>query len=100
MICSGESERQVKAIAGHIDQTISQACRIPPAIEGMTTAQWVLIDFGDVIAHVFHEPIREHYGLERLWRDAEQVPVPDLPLPTLVSNVEAVAEAPRVRKQG
>ncbi len=76
VLCSGESERQVLAIADHIDHALS-AKRVPPLnIEGTSTAQWVLLDCGDVVAHVFRQDIRDHYGLEKLWIDAKRVRLP------------------------
>jgi ribosome-associated protein len=93
VLCSGESERQVRAIAEHIDQVLS-AQRLPPlSIEGTSTAQWILMDCGDVVAHIFRADIREHYGLERLWSDAKRVRLPAVP-----ASVPA-APAPLVKKR-
>lgn len=76
VLCSGESERQVRAIADHIDSELSGQ-RVPPlSIEGAMTAQWILMDFGDVVVHVFRTDIRDHYGLEKLWSDATRVRLP------------------------
>lgn len=81
VLCSGESERQVRAIAEHVDQMLS-ARRLPPlSIEGTSTAQWILMDFGDVVAHIFRADIREHYGLEKLWSDAKRVRLPAAQVP-------------------
>lgn len=82
VIGSAESDRQTRAIADHIDGTLSRANRRPLSIEGTTSGQWVLLDFGDVIAHIFRQDVRSHYALERLWSDAKQVPIPaDSPAP-------------------
>lgn len=76
VIGSADSDRQTRAIADHIDETISRLGRRALSIEGTTTGQWVLIDFGDVVAHVFRQDARSHYALERLWSDAKSVPIP------------------------
>ncbi|MGQ0810436.1 MAG: ribosome silencing factor, partial [Nitrospiraceae bacterium] len=76
VLCSGESERQARAIVDHVDQTLS-AQRVPPlSIEGGTAASWILMDFGDVVVHVFRKDVRGHYGLEKLWADARRVRLP------------------------
>lgn len=76
VVCSGESERQVRAIADNIDRVLSSRRTPPLSIEGISSSQWVLMDFGDVVAHVFRSDIREHYALEKLWADAPRVRVP------------------------
>lgn len=76
VICSADSDRQTRAIADHIDEAISRLGRRALNIEGTTTGQWVLIDFGDVVAHVFRRDARSHYALERLWSDAASVSIP------------------------
>lgn len=81
VICSGESERQVKAIADNIDAALSSQRQHPLSIEGTGTAQWILMDFGDVVTHVFRSDIRDHYGLERLWRDAKRLRLPTQAVP-------------------
>lgn len=101
VLCSGESERQVRAIAEHVDAVLSSR-RIPPLnIEGATTAQWILMDCGDVVTHIFRSDIREHYGLEKLWGDAKQVRLPARPsTPSLASVRPAKPGSVRARKQG
>ena len=79
VLCSGGSDRQVRAIADHIDATLAQQRIHPLSIEGTSTSQWVLMDYGDVIVHIFRTDIRAHYALERLWGDARQVRLPDSP---------------------
>lgn len=76
VLCSGESERQVRAIADHIDRVLSSRRTPPLSIEGTSSSQWILMDFGDVIAHIFRSDIRTHYALEKLWGDAPRVRVP------------------------
>lgn len=76
VLCSGESERQVRAIADNIDRALSSRQSPPLSIEGTSSSQWVLMDFGDVVAHVFLSNVREHYALEKLWGDAPRVRIP------------------------
>lgn len=74
VICHGNSDTQVLAIAGEIRKRAEEAgYRV--RVEGMDTARWVLIDMGDVVAHVFHKDEREYYHLERLWSDAKAVEI-------------------------
>ena len=77
VIASAESDRQTRAIADHIDGILSRLGQKPLSIEGTTTGQWVLLDFGDVVAHIFRQDARAHYGLERLWSDAKEIPIPE-----------------------
>lgn len=78
VIGSAESDRQTRAIADSVAETLSRVGQRPLSLEGITSGQWVLIDFGDVVAHVFRQDTRSHYALERLWSDARSIPVPDL----------------------
>lgn len=73
VICSGQSERQVQAVAEAILEAGESEGRQPFGIEGLAAARWVLVDFGDVIAHVFTPDERAYYKLERLWGDAPVV---------------------------
>ena len=77
VICTGRSDRQVQAIAQAVDEELRKQGSRPIAIEGMTRGQWVLIDFTDVIVHVFYKPVREFYDLERLWEHAPRVQLPE-----------------------
>ncbi|VEF47719.1 Iojap-like protein [Bacillus freudenreichii] len=70
LICHGTSEKQVQAIARELKLTAEQLELDVKKIEGFEEARWVLIDMGDVIAHVFHRDERSYYNLERLWGDA------------------------------
>jgi ribosome-associated protein len=75
VLCSGGSQRQVKAIADAIEETL-RAARVRPAhIEGYDRAEWVLMDFFSFIVHVFTPQTRDFYSLERLWGDAERIEV-------------------------
>ena len=73
LICSGRSDRQVRAIADAVVETLKRAGQPPLGVEGHAEGRWVLIDCADVIVHVFQEPVREFYHLERLWHSAARV---------------------------
>ncbi len=77
VICTGKSDRQVQAIAQAIESELREQGERPVAIEGMARGQWVLIDCADVIVHVFYQPVREFYDLERLWEHAPRVQLPE-----------------------
>lgn len=71
IICHGNSETQVKAIADNIQYELKQkANELPSHVEGGQNATWVLVDYFDVVVHVFHKKAREFYQLEKLWSDA------------------------------
>lgn len=71
VICSGRSTRQVQGIADHIEEEMKKHGIRPLGIEGLREGHWVLMDYDDVIVHIFYEPIREIYDLEGLWIDAK-----------------------------
>ena len=73
MICSGDSTTQVKAIADHIEDECSKRGLQPLGIEGREYSHWVLIDYGDVVIHVFENETRAFYNLEKLWMDAKTI---------------------------
>ncbi len=73
IIASGMSERQVQAIADNIQEVMKKNKILPVGIEGHNEGKWILMDYDDVIIHIFHEPVRELYDLERLWHDAKKV---------------------------
>jgi ribosome-associated protein len=75
LICSGGSVRQVQAIADAIDEQMSQSGEASLGVEGYREARWVLMDYGDVIVHVFAQDTREFYDLERLWANAPKIDV-------------------------
>jgi ribosome-associated protein len=77
LICSGTSTRQVQAIADAVLGKLREAGTRPLHVEGYEVAEWTLIDFGSLIVHVFSEKARRFYDLERLWRDAKRVEIPD-----------------------
>ena len=77
IICSGSSDRQVRAIADAIQENLKLAGILPLGIEGEAAGQWILMDYDDVIIHIFLETVRTFYDLERLWSEAPRMAVPD-----------------------
>jgi len=75
IICSGSSDRQVQAITASIEKDLKKSGVLPLGIEGEKFGQWVLMDYGDVIVHIFYEPTREFYDIERLWSDVPRMEV-------------------------
>jgi ribosome-associated protein len=78
IICSGKSNRQVMAIAEHVKTTLKKKDMQVLRIEGLKEGHWVLMDYGDVIIHIFYEPVRSFYDLEGLWADAPRLKTPAL----------------------
>ncbi len=78
IICSGRSSRQVNAIAEHIKVDLKKRKIRPLSVEGVKDGQWVLLDYGHVIIHIFYDPVREFYDLEGLWVDAERIETPTM----------------------
>lgn len=77
IIASGTNQRQVQAIADEINEQVKKQLSIRPVrIEGYNAAEWVLLDYGDFIFHIFNGEAREFYDLARLWRDARKVELP------------------------
>jgi len=70
LICSGNSQRQVQAIADSIIESLKEDGARPLHVEGQQGGHWVLLDYGDLVVHVFQPEPREFYSLERLWADA------------------------------
>jgi ribosome-associated protein len=77
LICTGRSDTQVQAIVQSIDESLSRSGMQALSIEGYPTGQWVLVDYEDVIVHVFQEQVRAFYDLERLWARAPRVALPE-----------------------
>jgi ribosome-associated protein len=77
VICSGNNARHVQAIADSVEETLKKSGRRPIHIEGYSAGEWILLDYGDFVVHVFGNQARRFYDLERLWRDAERVALPD-----------------------
>ncbi|MGA7147626.1 MAG: ribosome silencing factor [Microbacterium sp.] len=75
LLVTGRSERNVAAIADEIEDRLHQGGHKRLRREGRAESRWVLLDFGDLVVHVFHEEERMYYGLERLWKDCPVVPI-------------------------
>ncbi len=75
LLVTGRSERNVAAIADAIEDKLLEAGHKRIRREGRQESRWILLDFGDLVAHVFHEQERVFYGLERLWKDCPVIPV-------------------------
>ena len=73
IMCSGNSNRQVQAIASAIELDLKKEGIYPLGIEGFNEGTWILLDYDEVIIHVFFQPVREFYQLERLWSDAPRI---------------------------
>lgn len=67
IICSADSDRQIKAIIDHIDVKVQQEFGLNPRIEGTADTGWIVLDYGDIVVHIFSPTQRDYYRLERLW---------------------------------
>ena len=76
VITSGTNERQVQAISDEVFETLKKAGTAAARVEGYKTAEWILLDYGDFVVHVFDEKARRFYDLERLWRESRRVELP------------------------
>ena len=75
VICSGASSRHVQAIAQSIQENMKKSGISPLGVEGGNVGTWILLDYDDVVVHVFYEPVREFYDIERLWPDAPRTAI-------------------------
>ncbi len=75
IICSGRSNRQVSALSEFIKKDLKNQGKKTLAVEGQKDGHWVLMDYGDVIIHIFYEPLRDFYDLEGLWADARRIQI-------------------------
>ncbi|MCF8009409.1 MAG: ribosome silencing factor [Halanaerobiales bacterium] len=73
VICSGNTDKQVKAIAREVEKKLDESGFYPKQIAGKDDARWILMDYADVIVHIFHKKERNYYDLDRLWADAEKI---------------------------
>lgn len=79
VICQGNSPAQVSAITDSVEDMVRVDCkRKPYAIDGLRNAQWVAMDYGDVLVHIFLPDVRTFYDIEHLWADAKITNIPDL----------------------
>lgn len=79
IVVSGRSDRQVQGISNRIINALQEIGVEIPSIEGMEEGQWVLIDLGDIVVHVFYEATREYYDFDSLWARAERIKLDDIP---------------------
>lgn len=77
VICSGENTTQVRAIADNVRTELKEGGIIPLSVEGLKHAHWILIDYGDIIVHIFLDETRAYYELEKLWLDAPLIKIED-----------------------
>jgi len=80
VICSGTNVRQNQAISDEVHLKVKSRGELPFSLEGYENAEWILLDYGDFIVHVFSERARSYYDLERLWRHGKRVEVPPEPV--------------------
>ena len=76
VIVSGANERQVQAISDEIYESMKKSGHAAARVEGYKTAEWILLDYGDFVVHVFEQKARKFYDLERLWRESKRVELP------------------------
>lgn len=76
VLCSGLNMRQIQAVSDEVELVLKRNGRTPLGIEGYERAEWILLDYGEFIVHVFSENAREFYDLDRLWRHAKEVEFP------------------------
>jgi len=93
LICSAPSQRQVKAISEKIMHILQQAGAKPHHTEGFPGSGWNLLDYGDVIFHIFQTDLREHYDLEGLWNDATRVPIAKESVPEGLPEIQTACVA-------
>lgn len=75
IICAATSDRQVQAISNTVQENLKKAGIFPLGIEGERYGQWILMDFDDVIIHIFYEPVRSLYQIERIWTDVPRLEI-------------------------
>lgn len=75
LLISGRSSRHVQSLAEHLEEQMKRRGHLPLGVEGKGEGNWVLLDYNEVIVHVFHEPVRRFYDLEGLWADAPRIEV-------------------------
>jgi ribosome-associated protein len=92
LLCSGQSQPQIQAIGEAIEEKLHRQGRRVAHREGKSSAEWVLLDYGDFVVHIFSERARQYYDLERLWRSAERMTFP-APSPHPPSQTNAEGDA-------
>ena len=89
VICVGTNSRQNQAISDAIEMALKKEGVRPIGIEGHRNAEWILMDYGDFVVHIFSEESRRFYDLERLWRNAPRLPIPEAAEPAAARTVSA-----------
>jgi ribosome-associated protein len=97
VLCSGSSHRQVQAVAEAVDKLLAEAGCAPMSVEGAAHANWILMDYTNVIVHIFQTDMREFYGLDQLWGDAKKVRVTGAQLDRLTAKPQGPEPAGRRR---
>jgi len=92
LVATGRSDVQVQAIARGIEEAMGKAGKRALAVEGLPHAHWVVLDYDDIVIHLFYEPVREFYRLESNWIDAREVELPE--------PIRTQAEGLRIRASG
>jgi len=92
ILCSGRSNRQVTAIAEYVEADLKSQGVRPLSVEGRREGHWVLMDYGDVVIHIFYEPVREVFDLEGLWIDAGRIVTDDMRAAAEAANEANEAE--------
>lgn len=98
VVCSGASDIQVKAIADAIADGTEEVGVSPWHREGLTQSQWILLDYVDVVVHIFHTDMRKYYALEKLWGDAKIEVIEDTPPPKKPAAKKAAVKKTAVKK--
>ena len=76
VVCTGANQRQIQAISDEVGLRLKDRGEHPISVEGYKDAEWVLVDYGDFLVHIFSPRARAYYDLERLWRNAKNVAIP------------------------
>jgi ribosome-associated protein len=79
LICTAQNQRQIRAVADAVEEALRAAGSRPAHVEGNERSEWILLDYFNIVVHVFTPEQRRFYGLERLWGSAARIPVADLP---------------------
>ncbi len=95
VLCTGDSSRQIQAIADEVEEKLAANGLKPSHVEGYANAEWILLDYLDLVIHVFSKQARAYYDLERLWRDAKTLDVRQL----LSQPEKETVTAPRARRR-
>ena len=76
VVCTGSNPKQIQAIADEVGLRLKERGELPHSLEGYNQAEWILVDYGDYLVHIFSEKARTYYDLERLWKNAKDIAIP------------------------